>query len=196
MLKINDVLKHKFINVYMNDIQISTNDKPIIGTFALGPCLGFVLHSQEKKRAIVGHISCSQLMDNNNLEKLRLQILKIIIENELVNSSFNLMLIEGAQKSLYYKEWYELGILQSEEKRTYPLFEILEKNLTQIDLIKIINIKKAFNIDEIQIVDLKGNLCTEADNEASKQFAFNANNGQFITKEIFIISEKKETKKY
>ena len=142
MLEINDILKDKYINVHMNDIQISTNDKPIIGTGSLGPCMGFILHSKDKKRAIVGHISCSQLLDNNNLEKLRLQILKIIIENELINSFFDLILIEGAQKSIYYKDWYELDILQTQEKRTYSLFEILEKNLTQIDLIKINNIKK------------------------------------------------------
>lgn len=196
MLVINDTLKHNFINVRMNDIQISTNDRPIIGTFALGPCMGFILHSQEKKRAIVGHISCSQLMDNNSLEKLRLQILKLIIENKLINSSFDLMLIEGAQKSLYYRKWYELDILQNEEKRTYSLLEILEKNLMQIDLIKIINIKKNFNNYEIQIVDLDGNLCAKDNNESSKQFAFNANTGNFATNEIFILPQKEETKKY
>lgn len=197
MLEINEILKDKYINVHMNDIQISTNDKPIIGTGALGPCMGFILHSKDKKRAIVGHISCSQLLDNNNLEKLRLQILKIIIENELINSFFDLILIEGAQKSIYYKDWYELDILQTQEKRTYSLFEILEKNLTQIDFIKINNIKKSnFNIGEIQTVDIKGNLCSESNNEASKQFAFNANTGKFITSEIFIFPENKGIKKY
>ena len=106
------------------------------------------------------------------------------------------MLIEGAQKSLYYRKWYELDILQNEEKRTYSLLEILEKNLMQIDLIKIINIKKNFNNYEIQIVDLDGNLCAKDNNESSKQFAFNANTGNFATNEIFILPQKEETKKY
>ena len=197
MLEINNTLKDKFINVHMNDIQISTDEKPIIGTYALGPCMGFILYSVEYKKAIIGHISCSQLLDNNNLEKLRLQILKIIIENKLVNSSFDLMLIEGAQKSIYYKDWYELDILQNQEKRTYSLFEVLEKNLTHIDFVKINNIKKDnFNTDEIQTVDIEGNLCDESNNEASKQFAFNANTGAFITNEIFILEENKDIKKY
>ena len=197
MLEINDTLKEKFINVHMNDIQISTNDKPIIGTFALGPCMAFILHSKENKQAIVGHISCSQLLNNNNLQKLRLQILKIIIENELVNSYFDLILIEGAQKSIYYKDWYELDILQNQEKRTYSIFEVLEKNLIQIDLIKINNIRNSnFNTDEIQKVDIVGNLCNELNNEASRQFAFNANTGEFITNEIFILSDNKDIKKY
>lgn len=197
MLKINNELKNKFINVQMNDIKISTNDKPIIGTYALGPCMSFILFSKENSRAIVGHISCSQLLDNNNLEKLRLQILKIIIENELTNTSFDLTLIEGAQKSLYYRAWYELDILQNQEKKTYSLFEILEKNLIQLGLIKINDIKKSnFSINEIQTVDIEGNLCNESNQEASRQFAFNANTGEFITNEIFILPDNKDIKKY
>ena len=197
MVKINDILKNKFINVGMDNIQISTTDKPIIGTFGLGPCMGFVLYSKEKKKAIVGHISRSQLIDNYNLEKLKLQIYKIIIQNKLINTNFDLMLVEGAQKSMYYKDWYELDILKNQEKKTYSLFEVLESVLTQIDLIKIKNIKKShFNTDEIQIVDIKGNICDETNSEASKQFAFNANTGNFITNDIFIFPEKEETKKY
>ena len=197
MIKINDTLKEKFIIANMDDIQISTTDKPIIGTFALGPCMGFILYSKEKKKAIVGHISCSQILDNYNLEKLRLQIYKIIIQNKLINTDFDLMLVEGAQKSMYYKDWYELDILKNQEKKIYSLFEVLESLLTQIDFIKIKNIKKShFNTDEIQIVDIKGNICDETNNEASKQFAFNANTGKFITNDIFIFPEKEETKKY
>ena len=140
VIKINDTLKEKFIIANMDDIQISTTDKPIIGTFALGPCMGFILYSKEKKKAIVGHISCSQILDNYNLEKLRLQIYKIIIQNKLINTDFDLMLVEGAQKSMYYKDWYELDILKNQEKKIYSLFEVLESLLTQIDFIKIKNI--------------------------------------------------------
>lgn len=197
MIKINDELKNKFLSVNMNDIQISTEDKPIIGTFALGPCIGFILHSKNNKKAIVGHISCSQLLDDYNLKKLRLQILKIITENKLIDSYFDLILIEGAQKSIYYKNWYELEILQNQEKKNYSLFEILEKNLTQIDLIKINSIKKSnFNTDEIQTIDIEGNLSDKFNNETSKQFAFNANTGKFVTNEIFIFIEKEKKKKY
>ena len=43
--------------------------------------------------------------------------------------------------------------------------EVLEKNLTQIDLIKINNIRNSnFNTDEIQKVDIVGNLCNELNN--------------------------------
>lgn len=196
-MEINDALKHKFINVHMGDVQISNNDKPIIGTSALGPCMGFILHTKKNKKSIVGHIACSQLMDDNNLEKLRLQILKLIIRNNLINTSFDLTLIEGAQKSIYKKDWYELNILQNEEKRPYSLFEILEKNLMKIDLINIQNINKSnFKIDDIQIVDLNGNLCDASNNESYKQFAFNVNIGKFITNEVFIFPEKEDKKKY
>lgn len=197
MIKINNELKEKFINVSMDDIQINTKDKPIIGTYALGPCMGFILYSKENKKAIVGHISSSQLLDDNSLEKLKLKILKIIAQNNLINASFDITLIEGAQKSIYYKEWYELDILQNQEKKTYSLFEILEKTLTQLPTIKINSINNSnFKTEDIQMVDIEGNLCDEHNNEASKQFAFNANTGKFITNELFILPEKKETKKY
>lgn len=197
MIKINNELKENFIYVNMDDIQITTNNKPIIGTCSLGPCMGFIMYSKENKKAIVGHISSSQLLDDNSLEKLKLKISKIIIQNDLTNSSFDIMLIEGAQKSIYYKEWYELGILQNQEKKTYSLFEILEKVLTLLPHIKINSINKSnFKIEDIQIVDIEGNLCDESNNEASKQFAFNANTGKFITNDVFILPEKKETKKY
>lgn len=197
MIKINNVLKDKFINVGMDDIQISTNNKPIIGTCALAPCMGFILYSKENKKSIVGHISSSQLLDNNSLEKLKLKIFKIIAQNNLVNDYFDIMLIEGAQKSIYYKEWYELDTLQNQEKKTYSLFEVLEKVLIQLPAIKINSINKSnFESEDIQIVDIEGNLCDESNNEASKQFAFNANTGKFITNELFIIPEKNETKKY
>ena len=197
VIEVNDDLKDKFINVHMNDIQISTNEKPIIGTFGLGPCMAFILHSKENKKTIVGHVPCSQLMNNNSLEKLRLQILKIIIENKLIDSSFDLILVEGAQKSGYYKDWYELEILQNQQKKPYSLFEVLEKNLTQIDLVRINSIQNSnFSAEEIQTVNIKGDLCIESNNEASKQFAFNANNGNFITNELFILRKQEETKKY
>lgn len=197
MIKINNELKEKFINVGMDDIQITTNDKPIIGTWGLGPCMGFILYSKENKKAIAGHISSAQLLDDNSLEKLRLQLLKLIIQNKLCNSSFDLILVEGAQKSIYYKEWYELDILQNQQKKNYSLFEILEKNLLLLNLIKINNVKKSdFENNEIQVVDLEGKLCYETNNEASKLFAFNANTGSFITNEAFILPLKKETKKY
>lgn len=197
MIKINNELKEKFISVHMDDIQITTKDKPIIGTYALGPCTGFILYSKENRKAIVGHISSSQLLDDNSLEKLKLKISKIIMQNDLINASFDIMLIEGAQKSIYYKEWHELDILQNHEKKTYSLFQILEKVLTLLPYIKINSINKSnFESGDIQIVDIEGNLCDESNNEASKQFAFNTNTGKFITNDVFILPEKKETKKY
>ena len=49
-------LKQKMIIVEMNDADISTEEKPIIGTYALATCLGVLLYSEETRKAIVAHI--------------------------------------------------------------------------------------------------------------------------------------------
>ena len=53
-----ELLTKKFIKVSMNDVQISTDDKPIIGTDSLATCTGVLLYSEIKKRAIVAHVAC------------------------------------------------------------------------------------------------------------------------------------------
>ena len=46
-----ELLTKKFILVDMNDAQISTEDRPIIGTQALATCIGVLLYNEEKKVA-------------------------------------------------------------------------------------------------------------------------------------------------
>ena len=48
-------LKEKTIIVGMDEVDISTEEKPIIGTDSLGPCVGLLLYCPGKKRAAVVH---------------------------------------------------------------------------------------------------------------------------------------------
>ena len=50
-------LTKKFILVKMRDMQISTDEKPIIGTQSLATCVGVLIYSEESKKAIVAHIA-------------------------------------------------------------------------------------------------------------------------------------------
>lgn len=43
--------------VTMNDANISTLDKPIIGTQAMATCFGILLYERKKKIALVAHVS-------------------------------------------------------------------------------------------------------------------------------------------
>jgi len=182
----NEILKNKYIPIRMNQIGISTKEKPIIGTQSLGPCMAIILYSKEGKRAIVAHIPTSLLLTDENLKMIREVIEKKVNDNNLSNFSFELMLIEGAQKSQEFRAWYDLDILMDLKKRIYSAFEILEINLTKLEGINITSIKKTFTENEVQTVYIQ--------NEPSKEFAFNANAGKFLTSEIFKNEETLEFK--
>lgn len=85
-----EALSKKFVLVGMNEIDISNDEKPIIGTQGLATCIGFILYNKEFKRAIVGHVSCSEIMSDSSLDSMRLEIFKILYENKLINCSFDL----------------------------------------------------------------------------------------------------------
>ena len=43
------------IRVEMNEVNISTEEIPVIGTEALGPCVGVLIHSKNNKKSVVIH---------------------------------------------------------------------------------------------------------------------------------------------
>ena len=90
-----ELLTKKFILVKMDDAQITTEDKPIIGTEALATCLGLLLYSEEKKIAIVAHVSSEPMKALN-------KVFEIMFNNNLLRTTFKYKIIEG-----YYKEHYK-----------------------------------------------------------------------------------------
>ena len=97
-------LKQKMIIVEMNDADISTEEKPIIGTYALATCLGVLLYSEETRKAIVAHIVASDPIPA--LDK----VFNIMIRNKLLNTTIKYKIILGYDKeaSQYYKTEYIL----------------------------------------------------------------------------------------
>ena len=87
-------LTKKFILVDMKDAKISTEDKPIIGTSSLATCIGVLLYSEQKKRAIVAHVAPDQM-------EITTKIAKLMIDNDLVDSPIKYKIIPG-----YYEEHY------------------------------------------------------------------------------------------
>lgn len=100
-----ELLTKKFILVDMNDAQISTEERPIIGTHALATCIGVLLYSEEKKVAIVAHVSTESMPAID-------KIFNLIIKNKLYNTTFKYKIIPG-----YYDEHYRTK-------------ELLEKHFT------------------------------------------------------------------
>lgn len=180
-----DELTKKFIMINMNEIGISNEEKPIIGTQGLSSCIGFILYNKEHKKAIVGHVSCDKIMSNAGLEDICLDIYGIVCENELLNSSFDLQIIEGAYRSQYEIYSHELEILKESYKTKYNLLEVLEENIKRIGFIKIDSVNMVnFPANAFQIVDEYGNCIYNQGATLSKQFAYDASSGEFVTDKV------------
>lgn len=93
-----ELLARKFINVRMNDAQISTSERPIIGTDALSTCRGVLLYSEEKNVAIVAHVSCEEYMVMDTIDK----IFKIITDNKLYRVKFKYKIFPGYYPDDHY----------------------------------------------------------------------------------------------
>lgn len=180
-------LTKKFIMVDTDEILVSTQDKPIIGTEDLGPCIGFILYSEEEKKAIVGHVSRDQLLFNESLSNMRFQISSILDQNNLFGSPLDLTIIEGAYKSEHLTDSSSLDIFNPLIPKKVNAVDIIEENIKSVDFINVQSIKK----DDIgsEIININGML--------SKQFAFDASTGQFVTdKVLFGIDYINANKKY
>lgn len=78
------------------------------------------------------------------------------------------------------------------DKRKYSLLEVLEENIKKIKFLKISSIRKSeFPINAFQIVDINGNLNSNffGEKDISKQFAFDASSGEFVTDKVLFGSE-------
>jgi len=137
-----EILTRKFMLVKMYEARISTEEKPIIGTQALHTCIGVILYSEEKKKAIVAHVAPGQ---KDIIDKL----VKLIVENNLAETTIKYKIISG-----YHEEHYNTK-------------KYLEKNLNFFT--------------EIEETD---NAIETDEKYESRQFAFDASTGQFVTDQV------------
>lgn len=84
-----EILTKKFLLVDMDTAKISTPDKPIIGTQALATCYGVLIYNEERKVAIVAHISSKDLISVIN------DIYTILTKEKLYNKSLKYKIIDG-----------------------------------------------------------------------------------------------------
>ena len=99
------------IRVGMNEVNISTEEIPVIGTEALGPCVGVLIHSKNNKKSVVIHTS-------TEWKELVLQALILLAENELISFEN----LNKAIESLFLHDKYNLYDFDSKTKK-----EILTK---------------------------------------------------------------------
>lgn len=134
--------------VHMNEIDISNDAFPIIGTHALGPCVGILVYSEEHKRAIVAHIP------DNTIDYFSL-LIDIISVYNLTTSKLKYIVIEG-----FYPNGYKIDETLEEQFRSLPnIFEPFE--------------------------NIPDNAINKDDLTTSREFAFNALTGEFVTEKVF-----------
>lgn len=178
-------LTKNFIMVGMGQVDISTDEKYIIGTQALSPCIGFILHSKDMEKAIVGHISSSQLTDNERVNDLSFQISELICQNNLINVPLDLKIIEGAYPSQNFVYSHELDILDIFGKNRYTLPEVLEEVVKKTNGVNVNNTafyQETHSTNEVQVVDYYEGY---GHGDKSKQFAFDAKSGTFVTDKVY-----------
>lgn len=90
-MKMDNNLIEKGTMITINNTDISTEDKSIIGTKSLATCVGILLYSEEKKKAIVSHVS---RIEETKLNVVFYQILELIAEH-LTETNLKYLLIEG-----------------------------------------------------------------------------------------------------
>ena len=127
--------------VSMDEVDILSLDKPIIGTQALATCVGVLLYSEKHKRAIVAHVSSDYGNVLNN-------IIDMIFINDLIDDKIYYCIIPG-----FYKEHYNVvkGLTEFFEKYSdlfYPMSYDITRNCYRVD--------KDTNSKEFAFDSLKG----------------------------------------
>ena len=139
--------------VKMNHTDISNDIQPIICTQALATCVGVLIYSVDKKKAIVSHVS-------ENWRNSIYQTIDLILKNKLCNSTLKYKIIPG-----YYHNKKEIV---RELENCYKSHS---------------NMFIPFDENEI----LENSIHTDEET-TSREFAFDASTGKFITDEIFFNS--------
>lgn len=174
----------EFQLVRMDEIKISSLDNPIIGTEGLGPCISFILHNKENKKAIVGHLSTDMFLNEESMLNIVLKIYNLVKENNMKNTYFDLYLIEGAMRSIQEIYLYNYDIIKSNNTSAHSSLEVLEILIKNIKCIKINNIIRD-NKENVQIVDFNGNVIDNSNSESFIRYVFDSRNGEFVTNKVF-----------
>ena len=189
------------IVVNMNRIGISSEETPIIGTTGLGPCVGVLLHSKSKKKALVAHLS-------TNWKYPIFEMLVELAENQLIS-------IENFKKCTTIFELFEkydfYDVNHDLLKKFIKKLDLELEVSSEEDVLEIVvipgyypdnyNIAKSIKIlfesfkplIRIRTTDLpkKAIRVTIQDGVGSNEFFFDANTNKFVTEKV---AEKEDPK--
>lgn len=180
-----EMLTEKFNIVASGYIDVSTSEKPIIGVEGLATCIGLLLYNKEHKKAIVAHIMPNQIFDvckenpDEPLNNLETNIFGILFEQEMIGSSFDLVLVEGGDRMNRQYDSNDLPLLNDSPRRVSAL-ELLSIKLKKINFMSINSVRFIMNeelTDEVHV--------SYDTDPSSREFAFDANSGEFVTNKVY-----------
>lgn len=142
----NKIFEEKMILVGMDDAKITNSENSIIGTRSLATCLGVLLYNEEKKLAIVAHVSSNPYPA---LDKL----FRILIDNKLLRVKFKYKIFFGYDKepAIYH------GIVDILEEHFKDFTSFDEKEIPD----NAVNIDENFECLEFSFDALTGSFVTE-----------------------------------
>ncbi|MBE6156001.1 MAG: hypothetical protein E7164_04525 [Firmicutes bacterium] len=113
-----DELTKLFKLVNMNEVAVSNDEMPIVGTQALATCVGVLIYSEKYKCALVAHVGTEW---QNLLES----IFELLIKNELDSAPLEYLIIPG----YYYNHYEVVENLSAIFADLYPLFVPMQVSL-------------------------------------------------------------------
>ncbi len=187
------------IIVRMNEVGISTDTQPIIGTQALGPCVGVLIHSKNQKKSVVLHAS-------SDWKQLIVETLIVLVESKLISiENFN-----KALENLYLHDQFNLYDFDSKIKKA-----ILTKkglNITKVEETLEVTIIPGYYQDNYEVainlakyfmslsplVKVKSDQLPKKavrtvmfDDLGSHEFFYDSQNSKFVTEKVKDIVDSK-----
>ena len=157
----NKMYEDKMILVGMDDAKITNSENYIIGTRSLATCLGVLLYNEERKIAIVAHVSSNPYPA---LDKL----FRILIDNKLLKVKFKYKIFFGYDRepAIYH------GIVDILEEHFKDFIPFDEKDIPS----KAIHVDNNFKSLEFAFDAFTGSFVTEKKFCNFKDFALSDTN--------------------
>lgn len=160
--KLKKANTRKMLMLRSDDFDIVGYDKQIIGTQGLDFCLGIVLYSKNKQKAIAGHIVSGNLDNELYRNSIRDRIANLLVLSDMIEDNLELKIIEGSRKS------------------NTKIFDNAGKDLNANEIVTTL-IKNIYGIHISSVEYLFNNDKTKT----SVEFAFDALTGSFITDDVY-----------
>lgn len=192
----------KPIVVGINEVNISTEEQPVIGTDSLGSCVGVLIYSEKYQKSVVFHTS-------TNWQKLVVDALIILADNKLISEKN----LDNSIGILNLYEQYNMYDFENEMKN--KLIEQENLKITEVDNTLEVTVIPGYYKDHYRVtinmiqyfsslfpllkvkpssLSKNGIRIRMVEDLGSHEFFFDSKTGEFVTDKIHEPNNYKNTK--